>query len=68
MTDESGNQLITEGSQSQTVYTINAIYKGVTYTSGSVTASGSFTLKMFQIYKRATLVVSSDSTQNDTIQ
>ena len=36
MTDESGVQLITEGSQSQVGYTIKAIYKGVTYTSGSV--------------------------------
>ena len=69
MTDESGNQLITEGSVSQVGYTINAIYNGVTYTSGSVTASGSFTFdKNIPSIQEVTLVVSSDSDQNDTIQ
>jgi hypothetical protein len=69
MTDESGNQLITEGSQSQVGYTIKAIYKGVTYTSGSVTASGSFTFnKNVPNVQQVTIVVSSDSNQNDTIQ
>ena len=69
MTDESGVQLITEGSQSQVGYTIKAIYKGVTYTSGSVTASGSFTFnKNVSNIQEVTLVVSSNSNQNDTIQ
>ena len=69
MTDESGNQLITEGSQSQVGYTIKAIYKGVIYTSGSVTASGSFTFdKNVPNVQEVTIVVSSDSNQNDTIQ
>ena len=50
-------------------YTINAIYNGVTYTSGSVTASGSFTFdKNVPSVQEVTLVVSSDSDQNDTIQ
>ena len=69
MTDESVNQLITEGSQSQVGYTIKAIYKGVIYTSGSVTASGSFTFnKNVPNVQEVTIVVSSDSSQNDTIQ
>jgi len=69
MTDESGVQLITEGSISQVSYTIKAIYKGVTYTSGSVQTSGSFTFdKNVPNIQEVTIVVSSDSNQNDTIQ
>lgn len=43
MTTESGDQIITEGSVSQTKYTIQVIYDGVTYTSGLVFQSGTFT-------------------------
>jgi hypothetical protein len=69
ITDESGNQIITEGSVSAVAYTIQAIYNSVTYTSGSVTASGSFTFdKNIPSDQTVTLIVTTDSDQNDTIQ
>ena len=69
MTTESGDQIITEGSVSQTKYTIQVIYDGVTYTSGLVFQSGTFTFpKQSPAQTQATVIVSQDSTQNDTIE
>ena len=70
MTDEAGNQLITETSAGSLVnYTIQVIYNGVTYTSGAVYQDGSFTFpKNSTSEQQATVIVSTDSTVNDTIQ
>ena len=69
ITDELGNQLITEGSVSAVGYTINAIYNGITYTSGSVPTSGSFSFpKDIPSDQKVTIIITTDSDQNDTIQ
>ena len=43
MQTETGDQIITEGSVSQTKYVIQVIYDGITYTSGTVFQNGTFT-------------------------
>jgi len=69
MVSESGDQLITEGSLSTTFYTVQVIYNGITYTSGSVNQSGSITFaKDVPSQTQATVIVTQNSTENDTIE
>jgi hypothetical protein len=69
MQTETGDQIITEGSVSQTKYVIQVIYDGITYTSGTVFQNGTFTFpKQSTSETQATLIISQDATHDDTIE
>jgi hypothetical protein len=66
---EAGLDLETEGQVSGTGYTIQAIYDGVTYTTGVVYQSGTLVFpKPNPTPSEVVLIVTSDSLENDTIQ
>ena len=66
---EGGVEIETESSQSFTFYTVNVIYNGVTYSSGPVNVSGSFTFnKNASDVTQAVVSVTSDASFDDTIQ
>ena len=66
---EGGVEIETESSQSFTFYTVNVIYNGVTYSSGPVNVSGSFTFnKNASDVTQAVVSVTSDASSDDTIQ
>ncbi len=66
---EAGVNIETESSQSTTFYTVNVVYNGVTYTSGLVNVSGSFTFdKNAADVTQAVVSVTSTATFDDTIQ
>ena len=66
---EGGDDLETEGQTSGTGYTIDAVYDGVTYTTGVVYQSGTLVFpKPNPTPTEVVLIVSSDSIVDDTIQ
>ena len=66
---EGGDDIITEGQSSGTGYTIQAIYNGVTYSTGVVYQSGTLSFdKSLPSPTEVVLIVSTDATVDDTIQ
>ena len=66
---ESGEEIVSEEPQTGTGYTITVDYDGNTYTTGNVVVSGTLTFPKSAVgVTQATVTVSTDSTQSDTIQ
>ena len=66
---EGGDDIETEAQSSGTGYTIQAIYNGVTYTTGVVYQSGTLSfLKETPVPTEVVLIISTDASVDDTIQ